>query len=383
VKYLYLVWKSLWRKKVRTILTMLSVFVAFLLFGMLSALDQAFTGSPDLANAQRLVVLDKISIINSLPGSYLAKIEATPGVQSVAHQSWFGGYYQEQKNQFAQFPVDAERYLKVYPEVLVPEDQKKKWIATRDSVLVGKDLVEAFGFSVGDRIPIHSSIWTKKDGGQVWDFEIAGIFENEDPRQGSALMLINYKYFDEGRAFGNGSMGWFTLTVEDSANAVEVASAIDAQFANSPNETKTSTEAAFAASFVSQFGNIALIVSLILGAVFFTILLVSGNTMAQSVRERVSEIAVLKTLGFSDGSVLGIVLSESVLLMLPGGLLGMGLAWFLTSGGIPGFNLPGFYVSASALTTGLLFMVAAGIFAGLFPALRAMRLSITDALSHA
>ena len=383
MKYLYLVWKSLWRKKVRTILTILSIFVAFLLFGLLSALNQAFSGNTDLANAQRLVVLDKISIINSLPGAYLAKIEAVPGVERVANLSWFGGYYQNQRNQFPQFPVDPESYLAVYPEIILGEEQKQHWIKTRDSAIVGRNLVEQFGFKVGDRIPIHSSIWTNKSGSQVWEFEIAGVFDNEDPKQSTQMMLMQHQYFDEGRAFGNGSMGWFAVAVAESADNVQVADAIDALFANSPNETKTSSEAAFAESFVKQFGNIALIVSMILGAVFFTILLVSGNTMAQSVRERIPELAVLKTLGFEDLGVMSIVLSESILLMTFGGLLGLGSAWLLVTFGMSGFALPGFYLTTTALVKGVIFMVVAGCLAGIFPALRAMRLTIIDALSRA
>lgn len=382
MKYMYLVWKSLWRKKVRTILTILSVFVAFLLFGLLSALNQVFGGSADLANAQRLVTLDKISIINSLPSSYLQRIEAVAGVERVAHASWFGGYYQDPKNQFAQFAVDPERYLDVYPEVLVAEEQRDRWMKTRDSVLVGRELMEAFEWSIGDRIPMYSSIWTNKSGSQVWDFEIAGVFDSDDPRSNTQLMLIQYDYFDEGRAFGNGTMGWFILSIDGAGNAAEIANAVDTQFANSPNQTKTSTEAAFAESFISQYGNIALIISLILTAVFFTILLVSGNTMAQSVRERIPELAVLKTLGFQDKGVLGIVLAESTIVMLIGGGLGLGLAVLIVNV-LKLVPLPGFYLDGAALAQGGLYILLAGLIAGIFPAIRAMRLTIIDALSRA
>lgn len=383
MKYFYLIWKSLWRKKIRTILTMLSVFVAFLLFGLLNALNQAFGGATDLANAQRLITLDKISIINSLPASYLQRIAAVPGVERVTHASWFGGYYQDPKQQFAQFPVDPESYLGVYPELIIPDEQRDDWMRRRDTIIVGRGLVEAFGWSVGDRIPIHSSIWTNKDGGQVWDFEIAGIFDNDDPRGNTLFMLLHYDYFEEGRAFGEGTMGWFILTIDSAANAAEVANTIDTQFANSPNQTKTSTEAAFAESFIGQYGNIALIITLILSAVFFTILLVAGNTMAQSVRERISEMAVLKTLGFEDRGVLAIVLAESTLVMFVGGILGLGFSWLLVNvimaGSLP---LPGVYIDATAMSTGLLYMLIAGIVAGIFPAIRAMRLTIVDALAR-
>ncbi|MBT8077923.1 MAG: ABC transporter permease, partial [Gammaproteobacteria bacterium] len=271
MKYFYLIWKSLWRKKIRTLLTILSVFVAFLLFGLLSALNQALTGGADLANASRLVVIDKISLINSLPAAYLPKIRALPGVEGVANVNWFGGYYQDPKNQFPQFPVDPEDYLEMYPELAISDEHRERWVRTRDSAIVGKDLVERYGWTVGDRIPVHSSIWTNVSGSQVWDFEIAGVFDNEDPRGNSLLMLMHYDYFEEGRAFGKGTMGWFVVKVAPGGDPAAVADAIDTQFANSPNETKTSTEAAFAESFVKQFGDIGLIVSLILGAVFFTI----------------------------------------------------------------------------------------------------------------
>ncbi len=384
MKYFYLVWKSLWRKKVRTVLTILSVFVAFLLFGLLSALNQAFGGTTDLANAQRLITLDKISIINPLPSAYLARIEAIPGVERVAHASWFGGYYQDPRNQFAQFAVDPERYLDVYPELILANTQREEWIRRRDSVIVGRGLVEQFGWSVGDRIPIYSSIWTNKSGNQVWDFEIAGIFDNDDPRGNTLFLLLHYDYFEEGRAFGQGTMGWFILNVDGGANAAEVANTVDTQFANSPNQTKTSTEAAFAESFIGQYGNIALIVTLILSAVFFTILLVSGNTMAQSVRERIPELAVLKTLGFEDRSVLAIVLAESSLVMFFGGILGLGTSALLVNVVLAGkIPLPGVYIDAKAISMGLVYIAIAGIAAGIFPAIRAMRLTIIDALSRA
>ena len=385
MKYFYLIWKSLWRKKVRTILTILSVLVAFLLFGLLSAFNVAFRGGVDVANASRLITIDKISLINMLPASYEQKIRTVPGVRQVASSTWFGGYYQDKKAQFAQFPVDPELYLEVYPELILAEDQKEKWFRTRDSAIVGRDLVTAFGWKVGDRIPVHSEIWTNKSGSQVWDFEIAGIFDTDDARGSTAMMLFHYDYFDEGKAFGQGLVGWYVFTVEDPSQAAAIASTIDAQFANSPNQTKTSSEAAFAESFMKQFGNIALIVQMILSAVFFTILLVAGNTMAQSVRERLSELAVLKTLGFENGGVMAIVLAESILVMVLGGLIGLSLAWLILNGAakqtaamLPG----GLVLTSESMITGLLIMLCAGVLAGFFPALRAMRLTIVDALNR-
>jgi len=385
MKYFGFIWKNIWRKKIRTSLTMLSVFVAFLLFALLSALGYAFKGGEDAADAERLVVIDKISLINPLPMAYRNRIAATPGVHSVTHASWFGGYYQEPRNQFAQFPTAPYEYFAMYPELEMPQEQLDAWAKNRTGAILGREIADQFGIKVGDRIPIQATIWTMADGGRTWEFDVEGIFETTDPRGSSAFMLFQYDYFEEARAFAKGTVGWYVLRVEPGADPVQIANAVDLQFANSPNETETSTEAAFAQSFAKQFGNIALIVTLILGAVFFTLLLVSGNTMSQSVRERISELAVLKTLGFTDRTVLGIVLSESILIMLIGGLLGLGVGWVLVAGAAKamGAFLPGIFLSPEAIVTAIGIMIAAGIVAGVFPAVKAMRLSIIDALARA
>jgi len=385
VKYFRLIWKNAWRKKIRTSLTILSVFVAFLLFALLSAIGFAFRGGVDVADADRLVIIDKISLINMLPMSYMNRVASTDGVASVTHASWFGGYYQDPRNQFPQFPVDPQSYFDMYPEFDMAAEQLEAFKRNRIGAVVGQELATTYGWKVGDRIPLQATIWTKADGGRTWEFVLEGIFSTDDPRGSTALLLFQYDYFEEARAFAKGTVGWYILRVESGANPIQVANAIDQQFANSPNETETSTEAAFAQSFAKQFGNIALIVTLVLGAVFFTLLLVSGNTMSQSVRERISELAVLKTLGFTDHSVLGIVLSESILIMLMGGLLGLGLGWVLVQGIAQqmGAFLPGVFLSPGAIALGVAMMVGAGIMAGIFPALKAMRLSIIDALARA
>ena len=385
MRYFGLIWKNVWRKKIRTLLTILSVFVAFLLFALLSALGYAFKGGEDVADAERLIVLDKISLINPLPEAYKNRIASTPGVHSVTHASWFGGYYQDPRVQFGQFPTDPYEYFSMYPELKMPQEQLDAWAKNRQGAVLGRELAEQFDIEVGDRIPIQATIWTMMDGGRTWEFDIEGIFESDDPRGSTAYMLFQHEYFEEARAFGKGTVGWYIIRITPGADPVQVANAIDIQFANSPNETETSTEAAFAQSFAKQFGNIALIVTLILGAVFFTLLLVSGNTMSQSVRERISELAVLKTLGFTDRSVLGIVLSESILIMVIGGILGLGVGWVVVQMAAQaiGAFLPGIFLSPSAIGTALAIMVGAGIVAGIFPALKAMRLSIIDALARA
>lgn len=384
MKYFGLIWKNVWRKKIRTTLTILSVFVAFLLFSLLNAIGHAFTAGEDLANAERLVVIDKVSLINSIPISYMNRIASTPGVASVTHASWFGGFYQDTRNQFPQFPTDPLGYFAMYPELEISAEQLDAFAKTRTGVVVGHELAAKFGWKVGDRIPIQSTIWPQADGSRTWEFDLVGTFANHDPRASTAFMLMNYDYFDEARQYGKGSVGWYVLRINPGADPVEVARTIDEGFANSPNETKTSTEAAFAASFAKQFGNIALIVRLILGAVFFTLLLVAGNTMAQSIRERISEIAVLKTLGFPDRSVLFVVLSESVLIMLIGGLLGLGTGWVLVQGMSQQMaaTLPGVFLSSGAMVFAIAGMIGAGIIAGIFPAAKAMRLTIVDALAR-
>jgi putative ABC transport system permease protein len=385
MKYFGFIWKNVWRKKIRTLLTILSVFVAFLLFAMLSAVGYAFKSGEDVADAERLVIIDKISLINPLPQAYKNRIASTPGVQAVVGASWFGGYYQDPRNQFGQFPTDPYEYFSMYPELKMPQEQLEAWARNRQGAVVGREIAEQYGFSIGDRIPLQSTIWPMMDGSRTWEFDIVGIFESDDPRGSTAFMLFREDYFEEARQYGKGTTGWYVIRTEPGADPVQVANAIDAQFANSPNQTETSTEAAFAKSFAKQFGNIALIVTLILGAVFFTLMLVSGNTMSQSVRERISELAVLKTLGFSDSSVLAIVLSESIVIMMIGGILGIGAGWVIVQGAAQkmGAMLPGIYLSGEAILTAIAIMIGAGIVAGLFPALSAMRLSIIDALARA
>ena len=386
MKYFPLIWKNAWRKKIRTSLTVLSILVAFLMFALLNAIGQALTGGgATIESANRLVVIDKVSLTNLLPIAYENRIEAIPGVDKAAHATWFGGYYQDVRNQFGQFPVEPEKYLSLFPELEMPDAEYQAFLMNRTGAAVGRTLADKYGWQVGDRIPIYSSIWAKKDGSQAWEFDLEAIFENTSQGGSDAMMLFHYDYFDEARQGGQGLVGWYTITLNDGANPAEVAKTVDAEFANSPNETETSTEDAFARSFMEQLGNIALIVQLILGAVFFTLLLVAGNTMSQSVRERISELAVLKTVGFRDRTMLGIVLSESILIMVIGGGLGLLLGWgavtvlsaeFVKMMGI------GISISAGTATVAILIMIAAGVIAGLFPALSAMRLSIVDALAR-
>jgi len=232
MKYFRLVWKNVWRKKIRTSLTILSVFVAFLLFALLSALGFAFRGGVDVADAERLVVIHKVSLVNLLPMSYLNRIASTEGVASVTHATWFGGYYQEQRNQFGQFPVDPEAYFEMYPELDMPPEQFEAFKRNRTGAVVGQELAKQFDWKVGDRIPIQATIWIRAGDERTWEFDLEGIFSTEDPRGSTAYMLFQHDFLEEARTFAKGTVGWYVLRVENGADPVQVAKAVDLQFAN-------------------------------------------------------------------------------------------------------------------------------------------------------
>ena len=380
MKFLHLIWGNLRRKKTRTILTLLSIVVAFVLFGFLSAIKQALTGGVVMEGANRLIVRHKVSIIQMLPESYKMRMERIPGVAAATHQTWFGGIYQDPKNFFMQNPVVPEEFLDMHPEMLLPPEQKQAWLKTRTGAIVGRKTAERFGWKIGDKIPIQSTIWAQKDGKRLWVFDLVGIYDGREKNTDTTPFFFRYDYFEEARIGGKGLVGWYTIRVKDPAQAAAVAQKVDAEFENSSAETKTEPEGAFIQGWVSQVGDIALITASILGAVFFTILLVTGNTMSQSVRERTGELGVLKAIGFTNAQVLALVLLESCLLALLGGTLGLGLAWLATSRGDPTGMLPLFYFPHRDLILGLGFSLALGVVTGVFPALQAMRLRVADAL---
>jgi putative ABC transport system permease protein len=381
MKFATLVWSNLKRKKVRTLLTLLCILVAFLLYGYLSAIRVALSAGVDVAGADRLVVRHKVSIIQSLPGHYEEQMEQLAGVAEATHATWFGGIYQKPSNFFPQMPVKPEEYLAMYPEFLLPEEQKQRWIETRTGAIAGRNIADRFGWEVGDRIPIQATIWTHSGGKQSWEFDLVGIYDGAEQGTDTTQFLFHYDFFDEARDFWRGQVGWYIVRVEDPDEAPEVAKRIDEEFANSPAETKAETEGAFVQAFAEQIGDIGTIMMAILGAVFFTILLVAGNTMGQSVRERTGELAVLKAVGFTDGQVLGFVLAEALCLASIGGLLGLGLGWLLISMGDPtGGALPIFYFPPRDIVLGVGLVLALGIAAGILPALQAKKLRIADAL---
>lgn len=381
MKYFGLLWAGLFRRPARANLTLASLAVAFLLFGLLQAVHHAFYAGVDVSSAGRLITNGRYSIIDLLPISHMNQIRAVPGVSEVTHSSWFGGTYQDPANFFPKFPVDPAGYLDMYPEIMLPAEQREAFINTRTGVVVARALAERFKWKLGDRIPIIADIWPGKNG-NTWQFDLVGLYDLPEDSSLGDVMLINYAYFDENRLGAQGQVGWFISKVSDPNQGGEIAAQIDALFLNSNNETKTATEQEFFLSFAKQIGNIGLIVSGILAAVFFTILLVTGNTMSQAVRERIPELAVLKTIGFTNAHVLALVLAESVLLSLLGGVIGLALAAFVVPGLAQGLRsfLPGMVLPGSALLSGLGLALLLGVAVGIFPAFRAMRLNIVDAL---
>ena len=381
MKYFYLIFSGLKRKKMRTGLTILSIMVAFILFGYLTAIRQAFDAGVEVAGADRLVVRHKVSIIQLLPQSYEAKMERIDGVDNATHTTWFGGIYQEPKNFFAQLAIVPEELFDMFPEFVISDEHKAAWLETRNGVLVGRGLADRFNWKLGDRIPINATIWGKKDGGRTWEFDLVAIYEGAEKGTDTSQFFFRYDFFDETRAGGTGQVGWYTVRITDPDKATEVAAAIDAEFANSAFETKAEPEGAFIQGFANQIGNIGFIIMSIMSAVFFTILLVAGNTMAYTVRERTNELAVLKAIGFTDRAVLGLVLGESLALTFVGGAIGLCLAWLLVSTGDPtGGSFPVFYLPTRDLFVGALLIMAMAFIAGIIPALQAQKLHIADAL---
>ena len=381
MKYLYLVWSNLRRKKMRTILTLLSIMVAFMLFGYLGAIRQGFSQGIDVAGVDRLIVRHRISIIQLLPEAYESRIEQIDGVIDAAHQTWFGGIYQKPSNFFAQMPVKPQEYLDMFPEFLLSDAERQAWFKTRSGAVAGRGIADRFDWKVGDRIPINATIWTRKGGERSWEFDLVGIYDGAEKGTDTSQFLFRYDFFDESRQFAQGQVGWYTVRISDPDRAAETAALIDAEFANSPYETKAEPEGAFLQGFANQIGDIGFIMMSIVAAVFFTILLVAGNTMAYAVRERTNELAVLKAIGFTDRAVLGLVLGESLVLTGLGGAIGLFLAWLLVSTGDPtGGSLPMFYIPVKDLVTGVVLIGVMALVAGILPALQAQRLRIADAL---
>jgi putative ABC transport system permease protein len=381
IGYVPLVLANLRRKPLRTFFTLGSIVVAFLMFGVLGAMTRAFSAGAELAGADRLLVIHKVSLIQLMPESYRSRIRQVDGVKRVSSATWFGGVYQDDRNQLPTFPVD-DSYLDIYPEYVIPSDGRQRWLADRRGAIVGRPIAEEFGWKVGDTIPLRSNIWRQADGSATWELNISALYEVPEAGGDPRNVLLHYDYFEESRGWGKGLVGWYIVQVADPAAAPRVAREIDSQFANSPAETKTATEKAFAQSFVNQIGNIGAIMTGVVSAVFFTMLLVTGNTMAQSVRERTAEIGVLKTLGFTGPVVTALVLAESILLTAIGGFLGMAGAYLTVegAGGMVRQYLPVWEVPADAWLSASGMILGLGLLAGAVPAWNAQRLPIVQAL---
>lgn len=376
MKFLPFVLRNLFRKKTRTLLTVGSIAVALFLFGLLVTIETSLNAGIDVAGADRLVIRNRTSLIMPLPLAYQERLRQMPHITEATFATWFGGVYQDERNFFPQFAVDTETYRQMFPEFEIPDQQWRDFLADQEGAVVGRVTAERFGWKVGDRVPIQGTIWPG-----TWEFNIRAIYNGARTGDDESLFWFHWKYLEERRPFGKGTVGWYTVKVDDPDNAVAVARRVDESFANSAWETSTETEKAFAAGFAKQIGNIRLLILSIGAVVLFTLLLVTGNTMAMTVRERVPELGVLKTLGFTDATVLVLVLVESLLIACVGGALGLALAKLFTLGGDPtGGMLPTFYLAPSEMLLGFAIAVTVGLVAGSVPALTAMRLRIVDAL---
>ena len=365
----------------RTLLTIGSVAIAFLLYGMLEAFRHALLGGVEMAGADRLMTMHKVSFIQPLPRSYLNRIRGIDGVRVAVSMGWFGGYYQNARNVIVVQVVDHETMLDVYPEIMVSARERQAWLGERTGALVGRALASANDWKIGDHIPMRSNIYRKADGGDTWDLVVSGIYDMKDNGDTSGL-FFRYDYFNESLQFGRDRAGWVVMRIRDPARMAQIARQIDAMFANSNTETKTSDERAFMQAFINQFGNIGAIITAIVSAVFFTMLLVTANTMAQAIRERTAELAVMKTLGFTGRQMLTLVLTESVLVTSLGGTMGLVLATVVVNGARASLQqyLPMLNMTASAYLSAVVLILLLGLLSGVVPAWQAWRLNIVTAL---
>lgn len=383
MKLFGLVWANLFRKPTRTILTLLSVAIAFLLFILLRSISAAFDSGLDVSATERLVVVAKYSQIDRLPFSQKQQILSIEGVDGITHTTWFGGIYQEPKNFFAKFPVDPLSYFDLHPELtLVPSNALQRFSQERTAAVVDIGLAEEYGWSIGDVIPIISDIYLRNDGSRAWEFELVGTFSENGESQNFPLFLFHYEYFNESVAFGRDQVSNWQLRLNQPDRADEIAQLVDALFENSPDPTKTASEDEFNRQFARQLGDMGFITTMIMAAVFFTIVLLTGNTMAQALRERIPELAVLKTLGFTDQTIFLVVLGEAVLLCVVGALLGVVGGFVIGPGLSAGLSgvFGSFEVVPVTALEALVCSLVIGVVIGLAPAISAQRLTIVDAL---
>ena len=379
MKFLPLIWSSLWRKKARTIFTLLSVMIAFLLFGLLQGVNVWLNTFSTGANANRLYVVSRVSQVQPLPSAYLHPIEAVPGIRRATYIAGISGYYQEKTNSLLALATDVTAFFDLYPDWQIEPAQLAAMRRTRAGAIVATPLMRAFGWKIGDRLPLRTSVM-KLDGGTDWDFEIVGTYDVPTAPTEANRILVNYAYFDEARRLERGTAWAFVVAVVDPARSAQICAAVDALFVNSAHETATQDEKSYVQEQLRQLGDVSLMANAIVAAVLFTLLFLTGNTMMQSVRERTPELAILKTVGFSDRSVTVLVLVESLLLCVLAAALGLAAAAAVfpvaAALGIGGAALP-LEVVAAGLSMALLLALVSG----LPPALRARRLVIVEALA--
>jgi putative ABC transport system permease protein len=381
MKYLPLIWAGLWRKRVRTVLTLLAVVVPFALFGLLHGFAAAIDGIIDAMSDTRLRTMSRVNITQPLPLAHRARMEAVPGVDEVSYYNFFAGYYQDRSNSVQVGAIDVASFNVVYPDIQMDPQYVDAMLRTRNGALVGEDLAAERAWKIGDRIPLGSAVWTRKDGAESWDFEIVGSYRSPSGKVPTNELWVNYDYFDEARAAANGTVTLYFLKIHDSSKAAAIAEQVDALFANSTFETQTQSEKDWLRAQIAQIGNISLFVNGIIAAAMLAFLFVSGNTMMQSVRERIPELAVLKTYGFSDTAVMALVLAESVVLCGVAAALGIGIAAVLTPSIFREIGAGGLSLPVSVVITGFGLAVAYAAVSAALPVLRAQRLSVVDALA--
>jgi len=381
MKFFPLIWTGLWRKRVRTVLTLLSIIVAFSLFGIMqgvtAALDEAISG---LTDETRLMIQSRVNIMEPLPIAHYSRLQGVDGVRDIAYYGYFAGYYQEPTNQINTGAVNIEEFFNLYPEFTVPSEQMEAAKRTRNGAIVGSDLMEEYGWSLGDRIPLGSSIWTNQGGTNIWDIDIVGIYST-DGDLGADDLYIRYDFFDEARTGGQGTVALYMLRVNDVTQSDAIAQEIDNLFANSANETQTQNEREYARSQISQIGDINFFVNAIAGAVLFTLLFLTGNTMMQSVRERIPELAVLKTYGFSNTAISSLIFAESFLLCLAAALIGLGIAAAVFPSIFDAIGVLKMPLPLSVIAMGCAIAAVLAVVSALPPAIRAQRQNVVDALA--
>ena len=381
MKYLPLIWAGLWRKRVRTILTLMSVVVAFVLFGVMHGVTAGIDQLVNQMSDSRLRIQSRVNITEPLPLAHLARIESVPGVLSVGYYNFVGTYYQEPRNQISTGAMEISRLRAIFPEIEVSQEAIDAMAQTRNGALIGRDLAAQRGWKVGDRIPLRSSVWMRKDGAPDWTFEIVGVYGSPSGKVPTTELWVNYGYFDEERTFGNGTVTLYFVRINEPARSGEIAQRIDGLFANSANETQTQNERDWLRGRVAQIGNMAFFVNAIIGAVMFTLLFLTGNTMMQSVRERIPELAVLKTYGFSNGAVVALVVGEALLLCGVAAGIGLGIARVASPSVFRAIGAGGLALPWSVIGAGLGVAAIVALISALPPAWRAQRISIVDALA--